>query len=40
MRKSRRYKIYEREKAKLRRRNLPPGEYQRRIQELSRKLKI
>lgn len=40
MRKNRRYKIYEREKEKLRRANLPPEEYTRRIRELTRKLKI
>lgn len=40
MKKSKRYRIYEREKEELRRLNLPPGEYQRRIQELARRLKL
>lgn len=40
MRKSKRFKLYEQEKAKLRRENLPPAEYERRIREIAKKLKI
>ena len=40
MRRRNRNKIYERKKTRLRRLNLSPAEYQRRIQELARRLKI
>ncbi len=40
MKKNKRFKIYEREKAKLRRANLSPEEYTRCIRELAKKLKI
>lgn len=40
MRKNKRYRLYEREKEKLRRANLSPEEYTRRIRELAKKLKI
>lgn len=40
MRKSKRYIIYEVEKDKLRRLKLPPSEYQRRVRELARRLRL
>lgn len=40
MRKMQRFKLYEQEKEKLRRENLPPVEYERRMREIAKKLKL
>lgn len=40
MRKKQRFRIYEKEKERLRQANLSPEEYTRRIRELIKKLKI
>ena len=40
MRKNKRYKIYEQKKAELRRLNLPSSEYQKRIRELTKRIKV
>lgn len=40
MRKMQRFKLYEQEKEKLRRENLPPAEYERRMREIAKKLKL
>lgn len=40
MRKKQKLKLYEQEKAKLRRENLPPAEYERRIRAIAEKLKL
>lgn len=40
MNKRKRLLIYEREKERLRQQNLPPQEYERKLQELARRLRL